>query len=183
MEEAGKPDLEWLAVAQHHGLPTRMLDWTYNPLVAVYFAARSEDKCNGALYCFTTSSREDFVRSDDPAWTLENLIKRDDASTVKVYRPPHISDRIRAQQALFTVQVDPWGDPLDPWQPIRKSGKVTKVELSLSKQVLRKNLSILGIGSASMFPGLEGVSENLISRYCVRRQLPDPPGKGQAPAP
>jgi len=53
-------DWESLAIAQHHGVPTRFMDWTTNPLVALYFAARNTstddqgNRADGAVYVLTS---------------------------------------------------------------------------------------------------------------------------------
>src|SRR5580704_2336721 len=52
-----RPDSEWewLAIARHHGLPTRLLDWSRNPLVGAYFAVEKEHEGDSVIYAYESS--------------------------------------------------------------------------------------------------------------------------------
>ncbi|HET9216361.1 MAG TPA: FRG domain-containing protein [Terriglobia bacterium] len=153
--------LEWLALAQHHGMFTRLLDWSESLLVATYFAVEDARKRDGhgkeamesaagvkdrelppTIYCV----------KDIPTAPDNKHDKIDDLPAVVLYYPPHISPRIPAQSGLFTVHKNP-DKPFVPMHMVRLT--ITKSPLTL-----KLNLNACGIHKASLFPGIDGLAEH-----------------------
>ena len=135
---------EWLALGQHHGLPTRLLDWTTNPLVAAYFAVEKQYQNDSAIYVSFGRKTVNTVEETDPFSVTE----------VMRYRPPHVSERIIAQAGLFTVHVAPresYGN-----DDIIKIIIPNKIRKDL-KHVLYK----FGVSRKSLFPGIDGIAEDI----------------------
>jgi len=137
-----KNQWEWLVLAQHHGMPTRLLDWTRNPLVALYFACANDEECDGEVFIISLNShlRElDFARQAEPF-----KIK-----TSVYFTPPHITPRLAAQASYFTASAD-------PRKPLRYSKKIAIP--GNRKTHLLNELDELGIHPATLFPDLTGVA-------------------------
>jgi len=149
-------DWEAMAIAQHYGLPTRMLDWTTNPLVALFFAVESYPMKDGCVYCYVPNV---FISdSNDP-------FSRDD--NVFGYMPRAINTRILVQKAVFTWHGKP-NKPIEIYPINQKKDLPNLVIIRIPyqyKDEIRKELDNYGINDEYLFPGLEGLSKNIYRNW------------------
>jgi hypothetical protein len=139
-----RDDWEWLALAQHHGLATRLLDWTRSPLVALYFAVE-----------------EPFGDVDGIVWVYNHIGPTSlespgpfSIATVTTYEPPHITPRIVAQSAFHSAHPQ---EMKGGWP-----GNLQSVWISAeAKSTIRQDLAQLGFTRAALFPDLDGIANYL----------------------
>jgi hypothetical protein len=142
-------DVEWLAVAQHHGMHTRLLDWSESLLVAAYFAVKNAGADGHAVI---------FGLRDVPEMSSQEELAPFKLKRLVLYRPPHIAARIPAQSSVFTVHPDPTANLVRPglkrWV-IKKSACMS----------IKRMLDSCAINESTLFPDLDGLARHLGWRY------------------
>jgi hypothetical protein len=176
-------DWELLVTAQHHGVPTRLLDWTYSPLVAVFFAVR-DARADGDRAVWRLDWRRVHRRFGLPELALliedlEEQLGGDERLTpwrlfegrgiepfACMIEPPSIDARIVAQAAVFTLCSDSrhsfdafleehgLGDALTRYV-------IPRAEVSR----VRDQLDLAGVDERRLFPDLDGVATALRRYY------------------
>ena len=163
-----KNNLEWLAIAQHYGLKTRLLDWTENALAALWFCVREENNNNkntefGVVWSLRPIKLSSYYVDDEN--DFKNPFKID---STKIYKPSYISKRIIAQSGVFTLHN--WEEVDNKPNPINrnKDYKTFLKSIYIPKNCfgkIKKELKEYGIHKVTLFPGLDGLCETMNEFY------------------
>lgn len=150
-------DWDLLALAQHHGLPTRLLDWTQNPLAALWFAFNKEksNDSDRVVWLFVVNMDEIIDSKVDNPFTQK---------ITKIFKPNHIANRITAQNGWFTVHKPLKNEnrfiPLDKQKRYKK--RLFKITFPKDQRIIMlKKLDQMNINHFSLFPDLEGLGNYL----------------------
>jgi hypothetical protein len=185
----------WLALAQHHGLPTRLLDWTYSPYVALHFATANFNRYrqDGVIWAVNYVDAKSYLpdqlslvieEEGSHIFTAEMLqrvvgslpqlgmLKKDNFAIF--FEPPSIDDRIVNQYAVFSMMSNP-NVVISDWVKTRQVRHFKIIIPAELKWEIRDKLDQSNINERVLFPGLDGLANWLKRHYRdVRLENPMP---------
>ncbi len=148
-------DWELMSIAQHWGMPTRLLDWTSNPLAGLWFAVSADppnQETHGVVWVLEEPNEQTFD-SGQNVFAMANTC---------FFQPPHLDRRIIAQSGWFSVYRHNRKRFLALEDMERYRNKLKRFIVPRHTfHSFRKELRLLGVSHASMFPDLSGLGAEI----------------------
>jgi hypothetical protein len=170
---------EWeaLFLARHHELPVRLLDWSTNPVVALYFAStydRNEAVADGAVWAIRR--REGDVEELD---VFDESRSPLEIKGIRLVYPFYPTPRLTEQSGIFTLHADPW-TPLDTLAGHKYPANELDIDRikkwivpAGSKRSIISELERLAINTRNLFPDLDGLARGLWQSEVLRSLEPN----------
>lgn len=177
---------QMLAMAQQFGLPTRLLDWTYSPLVAAHFATEDQDSYDkdGVILCVHIDKMNKQLplklknmlekergniftmeMMDKVADSFESLQSIAEKPFALFFEPASAVNRIANQYALFSVCSDPTVS-IDELATEEKTFRRIIIPAE-TKLEIRDKLDYINISERMIYPGLDGICKWITRRYAA----------------
>lgn len=189
--------LEWLFLMQHHGVPTRLLDWSENILVATFFAVDSDDDQDAELWTLLPwklneshgfyglpSNRKNStlqflaheIFHNNPEELKKDYKLKEIPKIPMAFLPPMMHPRMNSQFSCFTIHPIPQ-EGCSITEVIQDNKFLMRYIIPQKlKKSFKRNLSSLGINYSSFFPDLDGLAKTLKERANIFNwDQPDPP--------
>jgi hypothetical protein len=176
-------DIDWLFLAQHHGLPTRLLDWSESPLVALFFATAEFQGADGQIWVLNpwsfnqlslgerltipTTDGDDFKNYviDISSQEIRRQVSAEYPLAIRAF---YNFRRSSSQAAAFTIH-GKLVQGIDKMRRYKNKEFLFSLRIKAEKKkVLRQELYRLGIHDWSLFQNLDGLARSLMFRYSRR---------------